>query len=69
MKSSLLPVAYYAKDWGGGDVPVAMVRCITCGIDYAVGLDYNVYEPCPFCRSPCIKAVYCAGSCMPISAP
>jgi hypothetical protein len=53
-----LPVTLWSKDWGGGLVPCALVRCITCGSEYAVHPEYDVYEACPFCRSPCIKAVF-----------
>jgi hypothetical protein len=53
-----LPIVYYGREWGGGIVPSSMVRCITCGRDYAVNPDYDVTEPCPFCKSPIIKAVH-----------
>ena len=53
-----LPVTTYAEDWGGGKVALASVRCITCGCEYSVDPDYDVNSACPFCHSPCVKAVF-----------
>lgn len=52
-----LPATTTVKEWGGGEIPCARVRCITCGTNYTVGLDYDVESACPFCRSPVLKAV------------
>lgn len=56
--SPLLPATTTVKEWGGREFPSATVRCITCGTEYVVGLDYNVMAPCPFCRSPLMKVVF-----------
>lgn len=53
-----LPITFYVKEWGGGTVPCAQVRCITCGTEYAVNPEYDVNAKCPFCRSDCTKAVF-----------
>ena len=53
-----LPITYYATEWGGAKVPCATVRCISCGSEYSVSPEYDVNDPCPFCRSTCIKAVF-----------
>ena len=57
--SAALPVTHHMKDWGGNPVPCSMVRCITCGTEYAVDPGYDVTADCPFCRSPCTKVVLC----------